>query len=318
MKTIAPFGFVTGCYAKDKFMVQATLASMRHFCPTIPICLIVDGDVDVSNLEKEYKLIILRILDLPSPEMRKLMSGNFKAKLAAMWEGPFEFYVWMDSDAIVWGDFTPQVRQDLDFQIFWKEVEQLAVLKQADGFKHYYFDPDLLKEFDPTFRCQGNVYFSAGVYACRKNVISLDAWLQMESWNQKTGNKLFKFGDMGIINYLVHSMSQRGKIKIASSDLQHVWAHHGKQELENDCARAGWHFPKSIVRPRVAHFCYRKPVVFDPRTYSRPFTIARLEHHRRSSGEIASWLAIYGEDGHILLNKIKRRLKRLIVLSLKY
>ena len=50
MKVQAPFGFVTGCHAGDKFIVQATLASMRHYCPDVPICLTVDGDFDVSDL----------------------------------------------------------------------------------------------------------------------------------------------------------------------------------------------------------------------------------------------------------------------------
>ena len=66
MKVQAPFGFVTGCHAGDKFMVQATLASMKHFCPEIPICLVVDGDFDVSDLESEYGLIVLRVSELPS------------------------------------------------------------------------------------------------------------------------------------------------------------------------------------------------------------------------------------------------------------
>src|SRR6516225_472462 len=100
-------------------MVQATLASMRNYCPDVPVCLVVDGDFDVSDLEKEYRLIVLRIADLPLKEMRGLIAKSYRAKLAAMWEGPFEFYVWIDSDAIVWGDFTSQVRPDLDFQIFW-------------------------------------------------------------------------------------------------------------------------------------------------------------------------------------------------------
>jgi len=101
----APFGFVTGCHAGDKFMVQATLASMRYYCPAVPICLVVDGAFDVSDLESEYDLLVLRVPELRSNKMRTLMSGNYKAKLAAMWEGPFEHYVWLDSDAIVWGDF---------------------------------------------------------------------------------------------------------------------------------------------------------------------------------------------------------------------
>ena len=103
-------------------MVQATLAGMRHYCPRIPICLVVDGDFDVSDLAKEYDLIVLRVSELPSPDRRKLISESPTAKHAAMWEGPFEFYVWLDSDAIVWGDFTPQVRTDVDFQVFWGEI----------------------------------------------------------------------------------------------------------------------------------------------------------------------------------------------------
>jgi hypothetical protein len=47
VKVQAPFGFVTGCHAGDKFMVQATLASMRHYSPDVPVCLVVDGDFDV-------------------------------------------------------------------------------------------------------------------------------------------------------------------------------------------------------------------------------------------------------------------------------
>src|SRR5438034_11382029 len=83
VKVHAPFGFVTGCHAGDKFMVQATLASMRHYCPKVPICLTVDGDFDVSDLEEEYDLIVLRISELRSKGMRNLVSGNGRAKLAA-------------------------------------------------------------------------------------------------------------------------------------------------------------------------------------------------------------------------------------------
>ena len=91
---------------------------MRHYCPNVPICLTVDGDFDVSDLEEQYDLIVLRVPELPSEQMRKMMCGNYRAKLAALWEGPFEFYVWLDSDAIVWGDFTatsPHRRRFSDF-----------------------------------------------------------------------------------------------------------------------------------------------------------------------------------------------------------
>jgi hypothetical protein len=61
MKEQAPCEFVT---AGDKFMVQATLASMKHFCPDIPIRLVVDGSFDVSDLKSEDGLIVLHVSEL--------------------------------------------------------------------------------------------------------------------------------------------------------------------------------------------------------------------------------------------------------------
>ncbi len=309
MNVKAPFGFVTGCHAGDKFMVQATLASMKHFCPKVPICLTVDGDFDVSDLEKEYDLIILRISELPLADMSKMIGGNYRAKLAAMWEGPFAFYVWMDSDAIVWGDFTPQVRTDLDFQIFWSEISIPPDATEIPPWLvHYYFDQEKLRHFDAEFEWRGNAYFSSGAFACRRSAIPFAEWARVEVW-AKQQDGLFAWGEMGMLNYLVHAKAQRGEIKIDSADLQHVWAHHGKEELVKDCDGNGWHFPQEIQRPRVAHFCYRKPFLFDRKAYSRPFTIARLEHHRRHHGNLGAWLAILKEEGNILSAKVRRRLK---------
>ena len=312
MKVQAPFGFVTGCHARDKFLVQATLASMRHYCPDVPICLTVDGNFDVSDLQNDYNLIVLRVSELPSTEMRELMLGNHRAKLAALWEGPFEFYVWFDSDAIAWGDFTSQVRTDLDFQIFWSEISILADATEIPPWlSHFYFDPQKLRQFDADFEWRGHAYFSAGAFACRRNAISFRRWTEVESWGKKVPG-LFAWGDMGMLNYHVHSMSQRGEIRTGRSNLQHIWEHHGKQELIQDCRGAGWRFPKMIDRPRIAHFCGRKPFLFDRKAYSRPFTIARLEHHRKRHGTRGAWFAVLQEDCRRLAEKIKGRVGNLL------
>jgi len=282
---------------------------MRHFCPGIPICLTVDGNVDVSDLEREYDLIVLKVPDIPSEQMRKLMSGSFHAKHAAMWEGPFEFYVWMDSDAIVWGDFTSKVCTDLDFQIFWSEISIASdALEAPSWLPHFYFDPEKLKQFDREFEWRGVPYFSAGVFACRRDVISFEQYYKVEKWSRKCPG-LFAFGDMGMLNYLVHSKAQRDEIRVSASDLQHVSAHHGKDELIKDCNDSGWRFPAAINRPRVAHFCGRKPFIFDRKAYSRPFTIARLEHHRRSHSELGAWMCVLEEERRLLTRKIRRRFR---------
>lgn len=312
MKVEAPFGFVTGCHAGDKFFVQATLASMRHFCPDIPICLVVDGSFDVSDLEKEYGLLVLRVSELPSIEMRKLLCGSYCAKLAAIWEGPFERYVWLDSDAIVWGDFTDQIRTDVDFQIFWSEVSLPPHGTDIPPWlPHFHFDPQKLQNFDPEFDWRGKAYFSSGAFACRRNAIPFQEWAKVQAWAKQVPG-LFAWGEMGMLNYLVHAMTQRREIKSTMSNLQHLWVHHGKEELMEDSVGIDWHFPKQIRRPRVAHFCGRKPFLFDRHAYSRPFTIARLEHHRRHHRELGAWLAVLNEDRRVLANKLKRRLRNFV------
>jgi hypothetical protein len=313
MRVQAPFGFVTGCHAGDKFMVQATLASMRRFCPEIPICLVVDGSFDVSDLESEYGLILLRVSELPSNKMRELMSGNGRAKLAAMWEGPFQFYVWLDSDAIVWGDFTPQVRTDIDFQIFWSEISIPAdAIEIPAWLPHFYFDPVKLRRFDPDFEGRGKAYFSSGAFACKRGVIPFEKWMGAEFWGRETPGLFADFYEQPLLNYFVHSMTQRREIKSAMIDLQDIWGHHGKGELVEDCMNSGWYFPKQVRRPRVAHFCGRKPLLFDRDSYSRPFTIARLEHYRRHHHEVGAWLAILNEERHVLTGKLQSRLQRVV------
>ncbi len=293
-------------------MVQATLASMRYYCPSVPICLVVDGEFDVSDLVKEYGIIPLRVADLSSPDIRKLVEGNYKAKLAAMWEGPFEYYVWLDSDAIVWGDFAPQVRTDVDFQIFWSEISIPADAAAVPSWlPHFYFDPEKLRHFDAEFDWRGHAYFSSGAFGCRRNAIPFELWDRTESWARQSPG-LFAWGEMGMLNYVVYAMAQRKELNITRSDLQHISGHHGVAELKQDCAVSNWHFPKTIQRPRVAHFCERKPLLFDSDTYSRPFTIARLEHHRTRHGNLGAWLAVLNEDRQVLANKVKRRLWNLV------
>src|SRR6184192_3327529 len=241
MNVVAPFGFVTGCHLRDRFMVQATLASIRYYCPEVPICLVADGVFDVSDLVAEYNISVLRIPDLPSAEMRQLIAGNHRAKLAAMWEGPFERYVWLDSDAVVWGDFTSQIRADVDFQIFWSEISIPADATEIPSWlPHFYFDPRKLRQLDPNFDWRGHPYFSAGVFACRRNAIRFEQYFDLEAVSRRSPG-LFESGlntskgDMGMPNYLIHTMAQRGDLKTIVSDLQHIPTYQGIAEFEQEC-----------------------------------------------------------------------------------
>lgn len=306
MKVQHSFGFVTACHEGDKFMVGATLASIQYYCPGVPICLIADGDVDVSDLEEQYDLIVLRIDGLPSKEMRALIGGSYRVKLAAMWEGPFEHYVWMDSDAILWGDIRGQLRDDLDFQIFWPEISIPADADEVPPWvAHFYFNVDDLKKRDPDFEWRGYPYFSAGAFACRRNIISYAEWNQIEQWGKETPG-LFQFQDQGILNYLIFTKLQRGEIQVTRDDLQ--WSRSfNRTNIDKDCLACGWSLPKNVIRATTLHFCGCKPSTIDPRCYSRPFTIARLAHHRINHSKWGAWCRVFWEDLAALAQRIRYR-----------
>ena len=301
-------GFVTGCHTGDKFMVQATLASIRHFCPDAPVCLVADGDVDVSDLEQQYGAIVLRTNELSDSRMRSLCLGNYYAKLSAMWEGPFEYAVWLDSDAILWGDIRKQLDPNIDFHIF--SCNGICDLTEVPFWMtHYQHNPDLLRKYDPGFEWRRNPYFCSGTFAFRKNVVPFDMWVKVQKWRDDSPN-LFGWGEMGMLNYCVHSLSQKGLIQVAVSDLQHLRSEQGMDEFIEDLNSAGWRLPASIKRPRVAHFCGHKPYLHNWKSYCRPFTIARLEHYRKTRGELGAWLAVLNEERKILQKRVEGKIRK--------
>ena len=312
MNTSAEFGFVTGCYGRDLPMVQATLASIQHYCPDVPICLIVDGDVNVGGLADQYNLQILKIADIESDRIRRIVQRSTRSKLAAIWEGPFERFVWMDSDAIVWGDFIKEVRDDVDFQIFWDRISIGADEDVAPAWlSHYYFDAERLRSFDPGFNWRGKAYFCDGVFACRRGAIPIEKWEEVLSWRESPRNPWpSSFNCMPMMNYIVHSMADRGIITTAMTDLQHIPVHHGKEEIEADLVGAGWRFPDMVKRPRTLHFCGRKPYTFSRDAFTKPFTIARLEHHRALKSAAGAWASVAGEDLQVAASKLGKRLRR--------
>lgn len=312
MKLIAEFGFVTGCYGRDLPMVRATLASIRHYCPKAPICLIVDGDADVGVLADQYKLHLLRVAEMESARVRGMIQSSTRSKLAAIWEGPFERFVWLDSDAIVWGDFTDQVRDDVDFQIFWDQISIDADEESAPSWlAHYYFDTERLHAFDPAFNWRGKPYFCDGVFACRRGAIPVEIWEKALSWRDSSSNPWPpSFNCMPMMNYIVHAMADQGWISSAMTDLQQIPVHHGHEEIEVDLVGCDWRFPENVARPRTLHFCGRKPYTFSRDVFTKPFTIARLEHYRALKSSSGAWAAIAREDARVAFGKVRQRIYR--------
>src|SRR5262245_1787820 len=53
-ETMADFGVIIGCCRRDYGFAKGTVASVRHYMPDMPICLLVDGDFPTDDMQRTY------------------------------------------------------------------------------------------------------------------------------------------------------------------------------------------------------------------------------------------------------------------------
>ena len=308
------FGIVTACWKGDYFMVKATCASIRHFLGDIPICVIVDGDFSIQELVDIYGVQPLYLSQLISPELRQRCPGSGRAKLAAIWEGPFEYFLYLDSDAIIWGDV-------LEYLIPYINQTDFIVMRPPyygnlpkEEVKRWFFDVDSILKLNPSFQWQEQPYFCAGVFAARRNCFDLQTYLSLEEIGDKNLD-LFQFWDQGILNYMVFSEHQKNNLTYEVLDLQIVTTDHLKERLETEFPCETDRLPANPEKTAVLHFCGRKPFIHKRKSFSKPFTACRLLHYNNLNGynflsRFRSKSIVIQEELFFLTSKLIKKLKR--------
>lgn len=305
-----PFGIVTACWSGDYFLAKATCASIRHFLGDVPICVIVDGDFSIQELIDIYNVQPLYLSQLSNPDLRKICPGSSRAKLAAMWEGPFERFLYLDSDAIIWGDILKEFElNDVDFVVM--RPPSYGCFPKEEVAK-WFFDVDQLLGIFPDFDWDNQPYFCAGAFAARKNCFSLAEYLKLENLAQQFPN-LFQFWDQGIVNYMVFSGSQRNQLTYKVIDMQVVTADYPKEDLEKLFPCDISYLPENPTKKSIIHFCGNKPFLHKRKSFSKPFTASRLLHYQNLNGngylnQVKGFAKIVFEEIIIIKNKLKTKL----------
>lgn len=219
-------GFSVACYRGDIPLLRGCLASIRHFAPDAPICLIADGDFSTKEFEKVYGVQVIRRADVKNPDLRKWSFGFGITKMVAFWESPFDVVFHVDADAVLWGD----VRKNLPSGE-WDVVHNEPHEEITDFIQNtQYFDPARIFEYIPEFDWKGNPYFQAGIAVVRKNSLDLDEYIRMLELQRKHPD-VFINGDQGIFNILVFRALKAGLIRVEQAHLQAVVPNLTFQEL---------------------------------------------------------------------------------------
>ncbi len=180
----------------DVYLAKACCASIRQSMGNIPITLLVDGpEVNTSELEKLPNVKRMVAQEVAGADCQRLVTGIW-VKILAFWMSPYDRYLYLDSDTLVWGDMREYAKLDkFDFIAGYRFSSEVK-LQTPEEVHQRAFDFKVVQKMDPDLKWQGQEFANAGVYFARKNVFAREELLkfrEMDCW---------RACDNGLQNYL--------------------------------------------------------------------------------------------------------------------
>jgi hypothetical protein len=264
-------GFSVACYQGDIPLLRGCLASIRHFAPDAPICLIADGDFSTRAFEKRYGAVTIRRRDVKNKDLRQWSFGFGLTKMIAFWEAPFDVVFHLDADAVLWGDVRRNLPGVIPDLVFNEPHETITPYIQ----RTQYFDPERIFTIFPEFDWKELPYFQAGIVCVRRNHLDLDQYIRCLEL-QRAHPDLLVNGDQGMLNLMVFSAFRSGRLKIDQAHLQTVVPVLEKEELLQRF-RIGPEGPVPWSKPTVIHWAGPKPFGNQPSIFAEPMDYFRLK-----------------------------------------
>jgi hypothetical protein len=312
----AGFGVVIAATPDHLHWVRGLCASIRHFMGDTPIAVLLDGERPARDLRDAYDVQVVRRSEIAHPGLRAL-GGSTKAKLAALWLAPFERFLFVDADAIVWGDVRRLADLDLfDFVVdlpYGPRASRLGVMDAVAAARHF---PD----FDA--RAHEVDYVNTGVFFARRGIFDLDRYLELVEFT-KTHPGVF-LSDQGLFNFMLFNGVDQGRIRVDHQPLQ-VKVGEGDTTYADLVRRFRFVDGEPTVdgAPAVIHWVGTlKPKLhggqndfFEPMTFFR--RRFQLAQHRRGEAKAVDELRLRLEDfacgdwrGTNLRGTVRRRRRR--------
>lgn len=275
-----------GCCRRDYHFAKATIASVRYFLPHLPICLIVDGAFSTRRLRRTYGIDVLYRSQVRNEFLRRESFGWGLTKMVAFWEAPYERFLWLDSDTVVWGDLLPHLRLEESWDVLldrpWDKDTQRprdTPLPEAD-IAYWYFNTSKAETLFPDFpwRAYASRYFCTGVFGMRRGLFSLEEYRRMLSLAQRDP-KLFFFAEMGFLNLMIFRGIHAGAIRAVDASIQAIVCDYTPEQLEERCTISASPRERQASSGFVLHYTgTHKPTLRPHRPHSEP----AVEFRRRA------------------------------------
>jgi len=304
----------------DWLFAKGTVASLRHFMPDLPVCLLIDGKVDTSLAEEMYGVTVLRREDIPDPWLRRHSFGWGFTKMNAVWHSPYERFMHLDADTVVWGDVRAKVFPE-DGAIAWPFGTGPGGGDAETYVDSWFFNPQKIEHLYPDFRWRELVsdFACTGVFGMTRGCLDKGEYQLLRELGQ-SDLKLFGFGEMGLLNLMIFRNLQAGSLDIRRSDFQIIFPDHPISALR-DRFRFKDGQPLVVAGDeQVLHMPDYKPLIDNSMCYSEPMTYFRLQYLNATQGltGTAAMARLRQEDAdyHRLRAKFLRHQRNAKVMSL--
>jgi hypothetical protein len=265
------FGVIVICTKRDYLFAKGCCASIRYFMGDVPICLLVHGEFDYSQLQKAYNCSVINYDSIKDDDLKRRSFGWGTSRFIAFWESPFETYLLIDSDTVIWGDMGEYAKKFSEYDLI---IDKPAYGYSEDDIKHWFFDIDKVRKLFPDFAFMGNQYVCPGIVMARKFIFTKEEYMKILDL-QDNDPSLFFPGDMGFFNLMTYRSKQEGRLRVGNEAIQYLVCDFKPEEMKKAFPVNGK--PVVTKEATVLHFTggikpirYRKkPHYTEPAMYFR-------------------------------------------------
>jgi hypothetical protein len=239
-------GVIVLVSAGDVYLAKACCASIRHSMGNIPITLLVDGPhTDTTELQRLPNVQRMIAQEVVEPEFAQLCTG-FWVKLLVHWKSPYERFLYLDSDTLVWGDLRAYAEFDqFDFIAAYRFKNEIK-LQTAEEIHRCVFDVDIVKKWDPALDWRGQELINAGAFFARRGVFARENVIALRRLN------CWRCYDNGVLQYLFWRALREGIPRAGGYRLQ-LWPADETSRPEDRFLARDSH------QPVIIHWITRKP-----------------------------------------------------------
>lgn len=301
---MSDFGIILACYQRDYSFVKGCCASIRYFLGEVPICLIVDGTFSTADLQKTYGVKTIYRSQVPQAVLRDKKYTS-STKMIAFWESPWETFLYLDADMVVWGDLL----KFSDFENYDIIIDRHRFIHSEIEVKKWFFDGQRLETFFPDYQWRDRRYFCTGVFFGKRGLFDLKEYERLIEL--KINNPTLFYGmDQGLLNLMIFRAADQEKLRLGFETLQIIVPDFSREHLEKTYP-IGSEGPSNLSQtaPLAIHWSGKKPFISRSSVYPEPmnFFRRRFLSDSGSNNQVVNQAKLQIEDFNVYRHKLLKR-----------